>query len=67
MPAAVVRAAVEPEPEPEAEVEPVVVEPEPEPDEDEVEEAEPPFVAELNALSMTVLKRRAKALGATPE
>ena len=41
-------------------------EPEPEPDAEE-EEAEPPYAAELAALSMTVLKRRAKALGATPE
>ena len=49
--------AAEPEPEPDA------AEPEP----DAAEEAEPPYAAELATLSMTVLKRRAKALGATPE
>ena len=51
--------AAEPEPEPDA------AEPEPEPDAEE--EAEPPFVAELMSLSVKVLKRRARAFGATDD
>jgi len=41
-------------------------EPEPEPGAAE-EEAEPPYAAELAGLSVKLLKRRAKAMGATPE
>ena len=40
---------------------------EPEPEPDAEEEAEPPYAAELAGLSVKLLKRRAKALGATAE
>ena len=40
---------------------------EPEPEPDASEEADPPYAAELATLSIKLLKRRAKALGATAE